>query len=70
MTTGDTAKSATPTQRVTAAYQRIAEVDRPEVWITLRGHQALAAPAAPREARRAAGAGRAPGRGGGGGEDQ
>ncbi|WP_280454534.1 allophanate hydrolase [Nocardia brasiliensis] len=56
MTTGDPAKTATPTQRVTAAYQRIAEVDRPEVWITLRDQQAVAAEAAAGEARLAAGA--------------
>ena len=30
----DTSRS--PTARVTAAYRRITEVDRPEVWITLR----------------------------------
>jgi allophanate hydrolase len=34
MTTTDTPCS--PTERVTAAYRRITEVDRPEVWITLR----------------------------------
>ena len=30
----DTRRS--PTARVTAAYRRIAEADRPEIWITLR----------------------------------
>ncbi|MFD3510872.1 allophanate hydrolase [Nocardia sp. NPDC058666] len=46
----------TPTARVTAAYARIAEVDRPEVWITLRAQDALAAEAVELERRVAAGA--------------
>ncbi|TCK01079.1 allophanate hydrolase [Nocardia alba] len=33
--------SVTPTERVAAAYARIAEVDRPEVWITLRSQAVL-----------------------------
>src|SRR4051812_38495900 len=43
------------TDRVQAAYARIAEVDRPEVWITLRPQADVAAEAAAVEARRAAG---------------
>ncbi|MFD3594793.1 allophanate hydrolase [Nocardia sp. NPDC058640] len=46
----------TPTARVTAAYARIAEVDRPEVWITLRAQDVLAAEAVELERRVAAGA--------------
>ena len=30
-----------PTERIRAAYRRIAEVDRPEVWITLRAEEDL-----------------------------
>lgn len=44
-----------PTRRVTAAYQRIAEVDRPEVWITLRGEAEVRADAEEVERRLAAG---------------
>jgi allophanate hydrolase len=35
-----------PTARVAAAYARIAEADRPEVWITLREEAAVTADAA------------------------
>ncbi|HEY3737071.1 MAG TPA: allophanate hydrolase [Jatrophihabitans sp.] len=42
-------------ERVSAAYRRIAEVDRPEVWITLRPEAELQAEAAVLEARLAAG---------------
>lgn len=57
MTAGllDTATAA-PTIRVAAAYARIAEVDRPEVWITLRPRDEVVAEAAALEARLAAGA--------------
>ncbi|MEU7139222.1 allophanate hydrolase [Nocardia sp. NPDC046473] len=48
--------SASPTERVTAAYRRIAEVDRPEVWITLRPESEVAADAAAVERRLADGA--------------
>ncbi|MCP2292909.1 allophanate hydrolase [Nocardia amikacinitolerans] len=44
-----------PTARVAAAYRRIAEVDRPEVWITLRPEHETAADAAEVERRLAAG---------------
>ncbi|MGY0502717.1 allophanate hydrolase [Nocardia sp. FBN12] len=47
--------SVTPTARVAAAYARIAEVDRPEVWITLRSQEALAREAVELESRVAAG---------------
>ncbi|WP_278260642.1 allophanate hydrolase [Nocardia sp. AG03] len=47
---------ASPTDRVAAAYRRIAEVDRPEVWITLRPEAELTAEAAALEQRIAAGA--------------
>ncbi|PKV78358.1 allophanate hydrolase [Nocardia fluminea] len=47
--------SVTPTARVAAAYERIAEVDRPEVWITLRSREALTAEAVDLERRVAAG---------------
>jgi allophanate hydrolase len=47
--------SVTPTARVAAAYARIAEVDRPEVWITLRSHEVLTAEAVELERRVAAG---------------
>ncbi|MFC6010161.1 allophanate hydrolase [Nocardia lasii] len=46
----------TPSARVAAAYARIAEVDRPEVWITLRPQDDLAAEAAELERRLASGA--------------
>ncbi|WP_280235050.1 allophanate hydrolase [Nocardia cyriacigeorgica] len=52
---GDTAVSGSPTARVAAAYRRIAEVDRPEVWITLRQEHEVAADAAAVEQRLAAG---------------
>ncbi|MFC9440872.1 allophanate hydrolase [Nocardia sp. NPDC057030] len=45
-----------PTERVAAAYRRIAEVDRPEVWITLRPEREVAADAAAVEQRLADGA--------------
>ncbi|ORW24828.1 allophanate hydrolase [Mycobacterium palustre] len=44
-----------PTARVAAAYRRIAEVDRPEVWITLRQEADALADAAEVERRIAAG---------------
>jgi allophanate hydrolase len=44
-----------PTARVAAAYRRIAEVDRPEVWITLRAQADVLADAAAVERRVAAG---------------
>ncbi|MFD9551520.1 allophanate hydrolase [Nocardia salmonicida] len=47
--------SVTPTARVAAAYARIAEVDRPEVWITLRSQDVLTAEAVELERRVAAG---------------
>ncbi|UVO10986.1 allophanate hydrolase [Mycobacterium sp. SVM_VP21] len=45
----------TPTERVTAAYRRIAEADRPEVWIALRDEADVLADARRVEARLAAG---------------
>ncbi|WP_039794526.1 allophanate hydrolase [Nocardia araoensis] len=50
---GNTA--ADPVERVAAAYRRIAEVDRPEVWITLRPKSEVAAEAAALVRRLAAG---------------
>ncbi|MFG1797407.1 allophanate hydrolase [Nocardia sp. NPDC049149] len=47
---------APPTERVAAAYRRIAAVDRPEVWITLRPEHEVAAEAAAVERRLADGA--------------
>ncbi|MEV0772656.1 allophanate hydrolase [Nocardia salmonicida] len=47
--------SVTPTARVAAAYARIAEVDRPEVWITLRSQEVLTTEAVELERRVAAG---------------
>ncbi|MET9215148.1 MULTISPECIES: allophanate hydrolase [unclassified Nocardia] len=44
-----------PTARVAAAYARIAEVDRPEVWITVRAQAEVTAEAAVIEQRLAAG---------------
>ncbi|MFC8044523.1 allophanate hydrolase [Nocardia sp. NPDC057353] len=44
-----------PVDRVRAAYHRIAEVDRPEVWITLRPELEVRADAAAVQARLAAG---------------
>ncbi|MEV4241476.1 allophanate hydrolase [Nocardia sp. NPDC049737] len=52
---GNTEVHGTPTARVAAAYRRIAEVDRPEVWITLRVESDVAAEAAAIERRVAAG---------------
>ncbi|WP_280495207.1 allophanate hydrolase [Nocardia asiatica] len=46
---------ADPVERVAAAYRRIAEVDRQEVWITLRPEQEVAAEAAVLAQRLAAG---------------
>ncbi|MCP2252985.1 allophanate hydrolase [Prauserella aidingensis] len=46
----------TPTERVRAAYRTIAEVDRPEVWITLRDADDVLREAAALEDRLAAGA--------------
>ncbi|CAM4490829.1 allophanate hydrolase [Nocardia ninae] len=48
--------STSPTERVRAAYRRIAEVDRPEVWITLRPEHEVAAEAAAVEQQLADGA--------------
>uniref|UniRef100_UPI002027D7EA amidase family protein n=1 Tax=Actinotalea sp. C106 TaxID=2908644 RepID=UPI002027D7EA len=50
-----TVASPTPTERVRAAYRRIAQVDRPEVWITLRPEAEALADAALVEARAARG---------------
>lgn len=47
--------AASPTQRVRDAYRRIAAVDRPEVWITLRPEADALADAAAVEQRLAAG---------------
>ncbi|WP_446223981.1 allophanate hydrolase [Nocardia sp. IBHARD005] len=47
--------SVTPTARVAAAYARIAEVDRPEIWITLRAQEDLTTEAVHLERRVAAG---------------
>jgi allophanate hydrolase len=44
-----------PSERVRAAYRRIAEVDRPEVWISLRPEEDVLADAEAVEARLAAG---------------
>jgi allophanate hydrolase len=44
-----------PSERVHAAFRRIAEVDRPEVWITLRDEQDVLADAVAVEARLTAG---------------
>jgi len=49
-------RTGAATARVQAAYRRIAEVDRPEVWITLRDHDEVLAEAALVDARAAAGA--------------
>ncbi|MDO3650754.1 allophanate hydrolase [Nocardia mangyaensis] len=48
--------NASVTARVAAAYARIAEADRPEVWITLRPRDELAAEAVELERRLAEGA--------------
>jgi allophanate hydrolase len=57
MTTDQSAADATrsPTARVTAAYRRIAEADRPEIWITLRAQADVLAEAGAVEERLAAG---------------
>lgn len=47
--------SGSPTARVVAAYRRIAEVDRPEIWITLREQADVLADARAVEQRHAAG---------------
>jgi allophanate hydrolase len=47
--------SSDPTARVAAAYRRIAQVDRPEIWITLREQDDALADAAAVEQRLAAG---------------
>ncbi|GAA4486955.1 allophanate hydrolase [Rhodococcus olei] len=47
--------AATPTDRVARAFRRIAEVDRPEVWITLRSEADVLADARAVEDRVAAG---------------
>lgn len=52
----ETLPPGSPTERVAAAYRRIAEVDRPEVWITLRAQRDVAAAAAEVERRLAEGA--------------
>ncbi|MFE3290773.1 allophanate hydrolase [Rhodococcus sp. NPDC059234] len=54
---GDTAvgPATTPTERVVRAYRRIAEVERPEVWITLREEADVLADAAAVEDRLGAG---------------
>lgn len=52
---GNTEVHGTPTARVAAAYRRIAEVDRPEVWITLRAEADVTAEAAAVEQRLAVG---------------
>jgi allophanate hydrolase len=49
----DTRRS--PTARVTASYRRIAEADRPEIWITLREQDDVLADAAAVEQRLVAG---------------
>ncbi|MEV0250068.1 allophanate hydrolase [Nocardia sp. NPDC050712] len=54
--TASTALHLSPTERVAAAYRRIAEVNRPEVWITLRPEAEVAADAAAVERDLAAGA--------------
>ncbi|TLF78329.1 allophanate hydrolase [Nocardia cyriacigeorgica] len=57
MTTGlpGNALPGSPTARVAAAYRRIAEVDRPEVWITLRPEAEVTAEAVAIEKRLADG---------------
>ncbi|MEV0299295.1 allophanate hydrolase [Nocardia sp. NPDC050710] len=52
---GNPAVHESPTERVALAYRRIAEVDRPEVWITLRAQDDVVAEAAEIERRLAAG---------------
>ncbi|WP_280345273.1 allophanate hydrolase, partial [Nocardia abscessus] len=55
MTPGVLGNTAGPVERVAAAYRRIAEADRPEVWITLRPEPEVAAEAAALAQRLAAG---------------
>ncbi|MGY1864274.1 MULTISPECIES: allophanate hydrolase [Nocardia] len=55
MPPGVLGNTAGPVERVAAAYRRIAEVDRPEVWITLRPEPEVAAEAAALAQRLAAG---------------
>ncbi|WP_067565641.1 allophanate hydrolase [Nocardia acidivorans] len=52
----DSGASPSPSARVAAAYARIAETDRPEVWITLRDEAEVLAEAAALEERLAGGA--------------
>ncbi|MFB7948573.1 allophanate hydrolase [Kitasatospora phosalacinea] len=52
---GATAPGATAAERVAAAYRRIEEADRPEVWITLRPRAEVEAEARALDARTAAG---------------
>ncbi|MDA1360125.1 allophanate hydrolase [Glycomyces luteolus] len=54
--TGDLVNSASAAQRVKAALARIAEAERPEAWIAVRGEADLAAEAARIDAAVAAGA--------------
>ncbi|NEW58844.1 allophanate hydrolase [Nocardia cyriacigeorgica] len=56
MSAGILGNTTSPTARVAAAYRRIAEVDRPEVWITLRSEPEVIADAAVVERQLAAGA--------------
>ncbi|QBS42506.1 allophanate hydrolase [Nocardia sp. CS682] len=56
MSADSSGNSPSPTERVRAAYRRIAEVDRPEVWITLRPEHEVAADAAAVEQQLAGGA--------------
>jgi allophanate hydrolase len=51
------APAGSPTARVRAAYRRIAQADRPEIWITLRAQDDVLADARAVEQRRAAGEG-------------
>ncbi|WP_405179179.1 allophanate hydrolase [Nocardia sp. NBC_01377] len=53
--TDSTEVHGSPIERVAAAFRRIAEVDRPEVWITLRAQREVTAEAAALERRLAAG---------------
>ncbi|MFE3442016.1 allophanate hydrolase [Nocardia sp. NPDC059180] len=55
MSAGILGNTTSPTARVAAAYHRIAEVDRPEVWITLRPEHEVTADAAAVQQRLAAG---------------
>ncbi|MFJ4674302.1 allophanate hydrolase [Kitasatospora sp. NPDC088783] len=55
VTAATAATAATAEERVAAAYRRIEEADRPEVWITLRPREEVAAEARALDARAAAG---------------